>query len=349
MTPLPLAIAAALLLPGAALAQSGGGAVPPYVPPERAAPPVRDQPGDSDPYTRAARPERNHEAQVAAFGPAYRAHGSPRLAVYWNRQLSEALTQWYSESRLVRTDSTEGGVSGDLNLQQQGGRQSVLEYQMRLPDAVGQRPQLNENWEWRFQDGFIEPFLAAGARLVDRETIIRLTAIGQRGIDQPVIEAKALSGMADLLIEVLVAPQGQSSTGYELRARIIDVRDGRILGYVNSRRLKSWQRSPQYYASEHGIDLPDEDDEGFGPERTDKRYRATEHGFVRQRKPPKVEEIGQSLAEAVMDSLLAHWGAGTGPARIPPGGEPTPTRGTGPDGRSTIGPGQPLPPPARGN
>ena len=305
---LPLALAAALLGTSAAQAQTGG-AVPPYQPPEKVAPPVRDQTGNDDAFDRPQRadPFAPQTDTIAQFAGAYQGNGRPRLAFYWNRQLTDTLNQWYSDTRIVNSTKSDGSMSGDITLNQSNNSQNTIEIQRRSPDER-RRPQPTETWEWEFQDGFLGPFLQAGATVLDRTAIIRITGADLAKSDDLTIETKALQGMADLLVEVLVTPSGQATTGYELRARILDVRTGRIVAYVSSRGLKEWNAPKQYEVSSHGIDLPDEDDDSFGPESTDRRFKADSHGFHRSRKPPKLRLVSQNLAYNVMQGMMNQWG-----------------------------------------
>lgn len=311
--PLALLTALGLLLPAVAGAQTVGAKVPPYQAPAKVAPPVRD--GGEALDTAAARPNpfKPQEEVIARFRDAYAQGGRPRLAVWWNRQLSDTLAQWYSETRTVTADKTRNSAEGDLTLKQSGGRQSVTETQRRTGDAA-ERPARDETWEWEFQDGFLAPFLQADAQMVDRTMITRIMGAGAEEIDPKTVEVMAMQTMADVMVEVLVADSALSTTGYELRARILDVRSGRILAVVNSRSLKEWQKTDKATASASGFELPDEDDESFGPERADQRYKATASGFERKRKPPKLAVIAHNLATNVMSAMLPRLEGGAVPA-----------------------------------
>lgn len=304
--------ACAAILPLAAQAQSGG--VPAYEPP----PPVSVQ-RDGEVVAPRAAPAggeafRQRADLVANFTSAYQRNGRPRLALYWNRQLSDTLSEWYSDVRVVgRSDTTnnisgnlnlKGGLSGDAALNQTGSSESTLEVQRRIHDA--QRAQPSESFEWEFQDGYLAPFLEAGASVLDRTAIIRLTGADMVGSSASTVEVRALQGKADYLMEILGAPNGQSSVGYELRARILEVSTGRIVAYVNSRGLKEWNPEKEIVATSRGFQLPDEDDETFGPVGED-RFKATGSGFERRRKPPKLQKIAQNLAYNVMESLMRQW------------------------------------------
>ncbi len=310
-TPLSVLLAAALLLPAAAIGQTVGGTVPPYQAPAKVAPPVRDgQIPESAPRPDPFKPR---DELVQNFAGAYDRGGRPRLAFYWNRQLTDTLAQWYSDSRVVTSGKTTNATEGDLTLKQSGSSQNTVETQRRTMTDSPRRP-LAETWEWEFQDGFLAPFLQANAVVVDRTAILRIMGAGAEEIEPRTVEIMALQNMADLLVEVLVAASPQATTGYELRARILDVRTGRIVAMVNSRGLREWQRQDRAVATSHGFDLPDDDDEGFGPERADQRYKATSSGFERRRKPPKPNVIAQNLAYNVMTGMIPRLESGPPPA-----------------------------------
>jgi hypothetical protein len=254
---------------------------------------------------------------VQDFAAAYQRAGKPKLALYWNRELTDTLNEWYGNTRVVTTQSggaaqsgslDSSAASGSMKLQQSNTSQSTVELQRR-DSSQSERLRPSEGWEWQFNDGFLAPLLAAGATVVDRALIVRLTgAMSKGGTSEQTVETMALQGYADLLLEVLVTPQDRSRVGYELRVRILDVRTGRIVSYVNSRDLKEWNQPPSAIATAHGFELPDADDgdESFGPQ-GDSRYKATPDGIVRQRKPPKLDVISRNLAYNVMENLAKQW------------------------------------------
>ncbi|CUW40688.1 protein of unknown function [Magnetospirillum sp. XM-1] len=308
-----LAVSAlALLVPVMAEAQTVGPKVPPYQAPPKAAPAARDGAETLDAAIPRPDPFKPQEDVVARFKDSYAQGGRPRLAFWWNRQLSDTLAQWYSETRTVTADKSRNSTEGDLTLKQSGGKQSVTETQRRAGDSAERRPR-EETWEWEFQDGFLAPFLQADAQVVDRTMITRIMGAGAEEIDPKTVEVMAMQTMADLMVEVLVADSAQSTTGYELRARILDVKTGRVLAMVNSRALKEWQKTDKATATSKGFDLPDEDDESFGPERADQRYKATSTGFERKRKPPKLSLIAHNLATNVMSAMLPRLEGGAVP------------------------------------
>lgn len=301
-----LAVAAGTLLPAVAAAQSAGNGVPAYEPPAPVGPPARDgQVMEKVKKADAAFGEQT--GVVAGFAQAYASHGKPRLALYWNRQLSEALSDWYSDVRVVNRSETNSTMSGEFNLNQSGANQNTLEIERRVQDT--RRGVTSESFEWEFQDAFLAPFLEAGATVVDRAAMVRLTGADMPTTGEKTIEVRALQGKADYLLEILVAPNWRSSTGYELRTRILDVKTGAIVAMVNSKNLKEWNPEKPVLATDKGFVDPNDDDdqdEAFGPQGEDK-YRATATGFQKRRKPPKLAKIAQNLAYNTMNGLMRQW------------------------------------------
>jgi hypothetical protein len=312
-----LLVSSLCLAPALAGAQTIGGAVPPYEPPPQYQAPQPKQDGATiTPFPSTPVQRENafaaRDQVVRDFSAAYKKAKNPKIAIFWNRELTDTLDEWYGTSRTVITQNGQGSVSGNfgsnnLNLNGSSNSQTSIEQQYRTGND--QRPQFSESREWQFQDGFLGPFLKAGAYVVDRAAIVRLTGVNAGGMNGKAIETKAISGMADILIEVLAANQAQSRSGYELRARVLETKTGRILGYVNSRGLKEWNEQPAAMATSRGFILPDDDDddETFGPSPGQERYRATSQGFKATRKPPKLDVVAQNLAYNVMDSLMGQW------------------------------------------
>lgn len=300
------ALALAALLPVTVSAQSVGGAVPPYEPPPPAAAPQRD----GEVMERAKRTSDaafGQKSDMAAdFAAAYARNGKPKLALFWNRQLSDTLNEWYSDVRIVNRTDTNSTMSGELTLNQSGSQQNTTAIEKRVTDP--RRVSTSESFEWEFQDGFLAPFLEAGVTVLDRAAIMRLTGVDMAGTGERSVETRALQGKADYLMEVLVSPNQRSTVGYELRARILDVRTGAIVAMVNSKNLKEWNPEKQVLATDRGFVDPNDfdDDDSFGPE-GEQKFAASSTGFHARRKPPKLSKIAGNLAHNTMTGLMRQW------------------------------------------
>lgn len=309
------ALALGLLVPAPqpALAQQAGGDIPPLAERPIAPEPVRDgermRKGSGNDIERAALAN----DLIERFRAGYERHGRPRLALYWNRQLGDAVDEWYGHERTVFSGGGNLDMKGDLNVGASAGGEWTIEHQKRVAAAAARGAPGGETWEWEFQNGFVGAMLKANAIVLDRTAINRFTAAsdGQRG-GARMVEARALQGMADLMVEVLVASSSKSTTGYELNARVLDTRTGQIVAMVNSRNMAGWGApQDQYLADRHGFSriYDDEDDDMVEPNDTRERYTADGQGFHRKRKPPKLHKIAERLAYNVMDGLASAWSA----------------------------------------
>lgn len=305
---LPLAVVLVASAAGPAVAQTVGSSVPPVSASPEYTPPVREnQPPLSSSKNDSFAAKAANSEIVSRFRSAYQVQRRPRLAIYWNQQLENTLAEWYGDERLVINRTDGFGLTGDTNEKGTASGSTIIQSQRRVSTGSG-RAQPSESWTWEFQDGFLAPLLEAGAVVVDRTAIIRFTAAkggGDSGMQT--VEATALQGMADYLVEVLVAAQSQATTGFELHARVIDTRTGQVLSQVNSRSMAGWEARDEYTANEHGYSTPDEDDQKFGPEDETRRYKAGSRGYVRQHKPPKLRLVAQQLSNNVMNGMIAGW------------------------------------------
>jgi len=236
-----------------------------------------------------ATPGQQNMAAVSAFRAAYARKKSPRMVVFWNRQLTDSLSTSYEAWSRVsladgrfsdRTDYYDGttSVSGRAaELEVRSGRTASTADGAR---GVG----LPERADWRAAQGFNRTMLQGGARLIDRTLIMRSTALRSANRDDAQsIEMSALTGKADLLVEVLQTPDESAPSGYTFRVDVKDIRSGTLLATVVTQ----------------GVPAPS------GPG----RWVAGPNGYQRERPlPPTVDQVGARVAAEVMQALVANWG-----------------------------------------
>lgn len=229
-------------------------------------------------------------ATASAFRSAYARKKSPRMVIFWNRQLTDSLSTSYEEwSRYTLTD----GRMVDKTLYDDGsttvaGR--AVEAELRsgrsATAADGARGGgLAERADWKAAQGFNRTMLSGGARLIDRTLIMRSTALN-KGVDRgdaQSVEMSALIGKADLLVEVLQTPDDSAPSGYTFRVDVKDIRSGTLLATVVTQGVPS----------------------AGGPG----RWVAGPNGYQRERPlPPTVDQVGARVATEVMQALVANWG-----------------------------------------
>jgi hypothetical protein len=276
--------------PEPAIAQVGGvppvpaDVAPPGPPASEGRPPVRVLAPPPAPDLRA-----EVEAAVGRFQVVYARRGAPRLGLFWNRDLGDQLTRWETRRRHVVTGR------GDAEVQEPGkeaGRTAasseITASDQRLgPEARRRGP--GERLEWELQDGFLDPLLRAGVRVVDRATIIRIVGVREASRGRPgesqepqSVELLALQGFADILLEILLAPAPETDDGIELRAVAKEIATGTIVTQVSTRTMRRLVRT--------------------GPQ-----YVATPRGFEPRPVPTILQDLTTQLALALMDSLAVQW------------------------------------------
>lgn len=250
---------------------------------------------DNLPEVLAAPPRANaatqgNTATVSAFRSAYARKKSPRMVIFWNRQLTDSLSTSYEEwSRFTLTDGRavdktyydDGStlVAGRaVNAEMRSGRTATAADGARMAG-------LAERADWKAAQGFNRTMLAGGSRLIDRTLIMRSTALG-KGVDRSdaqSVEMSALVGKADLLVEVLQTPDDSAPSGYTFRVDVKDIRSGTLLATVVT--------------------------QGIPPSGGPGRWVAGPNGYQRERPlPPTVDQVGARVATEVMQALVANWG-----------------------------------------
>ncbi|MDI9239676.1 hypothetical protein QLQ15_12250 [Lysobacter sp. LF1] len=230
-------------------------------------------------------------ADADAFRAAYRKAGSPRMVVYWNRDLSDAVTTQYDH--VAQATHVEGGaavaqLSDDgRTLTQDAGAASVttLRSGERRIDDNGSRQQLPEHTDWPLMTAFNARLQGAGAQLVDRTVALRAHAADQSAEqrkDTQTLELKALQGKAELLVEVLQTHDASSPFGVMFRVEVKRVATGELLASLVS--------------------------DGKAPKPAPGRFVAGGKGYVREAAPEQtLAQAGDVVANATMTALTRHW------------------------------------------
>lgn len=245
------------------------------------------------------------------FRRAYQKAHKPRMAFYFNRQLSARVTEWVEPIRGVRRTGYETtyGQRGTLKSDSYDSRSNEL----NVPDRARPHPG-GEAWTWEFEDSVINKFLATGAKVIDRSMMMRVTA-AQKGVgdtpdarpDVHKLETDALLGKADILVELLVTPRPTVKWGYEFRAVAKEVRSGEILASCSS---TSWYRGRQ---ADKRFRVSDQGYTGSGGTyqskhplvRESRDYVATKDGYVIEKTTefPTLNQVTTKLVSDLMDRL----------------------------------------------
>lgn len=249
---------------------------------------------EGQPSVMQAPPRAPEQAMVAAqqFGAAYSRAGSPRITTFWNRSFGDEVTSNYKEvteyderkdSDEIESEERTAGPAGDLRLRDRSaservtGRRSVGDER----DTTKRNTLVDEPVDWDVENAFNATLAASGARMIDRSAIMRTQgeADGADGrANVQAIETRAITGKADLLVEVLQANDGG---GIAFRVVVLDVRNAQILANFVTDGVPP---TPQL------------------------GYVAGPNGFERARAPvPGPSDIGRQLAVETMQALARRW------------------------------------------
>jgi hypothetical protein len=160
---------------------------------------------------------------LQTFADAYARAGRPRIALWWNRVLSD---RHADDTRQV--DRMTAELSADrrrASIEASSGREARSE---PLRSA-----RLAERDLFQVETEFTRRLLDAGVRVIDRATLLRLTAAHKSGLadlDRQQLEIQALIGHADYFLEVLLSPDESAPLGLGFRTDLKTVQGGQVLG-----------------------------------------------------------------------------------------------------------------------
>lgn len=256
----------------------------------------------------AWRSETPSAATREAFRRAYRRAGSPRLAVFWNRAFDDHLRETEAAGKVVveRNLAARNEKSGKPSTTREKEKWTISVENRRNSS----RPQpLSEIATFKFQSGFLQPLMEAGAKVIDRAAIMRLTE-ARRALDDPaggvtdqrLVETVALMDRADLLIRIALSPSDKSPTGAFFDVSILEVKSGRIVArFFNDATFEQGRKS---WAAVRGgyIRITKGNNAAFANE-GEGSWTAVRGGYVREDRDIDLERMGRVLAAQTMDAL----------------------------------------------
>jgi len=230
------------------------------------------------------------------YNRLYTAQGKPRIAIFLNRELSDEVRQWATQHKLTTAGSGELVAGGADFVTAQaggvGGKGNQTIYEQEYVDENRQTILTKSNL-WEIEQGFTQPFLDAGTSLVDRATIMRLSAASQKNADNSdvlvspkLIEIRSLEKYADIFIELLVMEDPGLPIGFYMKASAKEVKTGKILVQVNT---LSWNWDELLKKGEIVVAVAD----GY-------EFQETQESI-------SLDAASSILATDVMDELCSRW------------------------------------------
>lgn len=230
--------------------------------------PMMVDPGLSD---KAAQTQR--QSSLSLFKQQYMKAGRPRMAIYFNRELSDEVEEWKTP---IRVETALVNSKGELV-------QAETSVHYRADNDNRRGSTTSSDMSWAFEDGFYNAFAQQGTRLVDRRMMLRLAAAkrpenAKAMVARQHVEMSALRDHADLLVELLVQRNPSAPSGYNFRAQATNVKTAQVVAMVNASEIDPLQG----------------------------RFVAGQNGYERAKMSGTSEEIklvGRQVAEELMKAL----------------------------------------------
>ncbi len=234
---------------------------------------------------------------LKSFRDSYKAAGTPRIMILWHRELSDRLS---SLNKAVVTVTSTGEAPRD-NFQREIKAEwddgSAKPWLLMAPSLAAE-----------FASGFQATLQSADARLIDRNTVMRLVALDKKGaevekevkwLDSQAVEMAALVKYADYFMTINFLPDPAADGGLQPHVQIVKAATGEIAADVVPRKLyKSDPSDAKWVETEHGFQkVPNN--------RRDAHWKADERGIVKEIDRINSVEEGELVGLAVMEAFAS--------------------------------------------
>lgn len=245
--------------------------------------------GTPEVLTPAPRAPNMRPGQEARSAEEYRAAGSPRIVVFWNRELSDRIANDYDVVVMERSEAAEGTAAAVSRngRSAEGSRVTTYDREARVGrrevDDDQREGLMDEDREWQFLESFQGRLQSYGLVLVDRSLAMRAVAAAENGpTDKQTAEMRGIAGLADLMMTVTQTPAPDAPLGIRFKIAVTNVNDGRMITTLVA--------------------------DGEGPPRGPGRFVAGTNGFEREQAPGiNAAQAGSNLASELLLRLVGKW------------------------------------------
>lgn len=214
-------------------------------------------------------------AQEAKSAEDYRRAGSPRIVVFWNRELSDRIVNDYDAVVRDRAEATAAPGVATFDREVRVGR--------RETDDDRRAGLLPEDAEWELLEAFQSRLQANGLVLVDRTLAMRaLAATEGAPSEKQTVEMRGIAKLADLMMTVTQTVAPDAPLGVRFKVTVTNLKDGRMVTTLVA--------------------------DGEGPRGGPGRFVAGANGFEREQAPGiGPARAGTNLASDLMLRLAGKW------------------------------------------
>lgn len=224
--------------------------------------------------------------EIEGFARRYKAHHSPRIVLFWNRELSDKVQQHKVQTETTEsadrygetetTDTTHSGTGQNQLRELDGFRKNfTVKKTEETVEDDNHRQGLNEKTEFILRRAVMDKLGAAGVRFIDRSLMIRTTAARQGSDNAQAAETHGVLSQADWIMEVLIVPDPQAPLGVGFRVALKNPRTSTLLS--------------EFYST------------GRPVIRQNRRFVAVHGGF--EREPPRKANL-DDIADALANEIL---------------------------------------------
>lgn len=223
------------------------------------------------------------EAAISRFRARYQAAKAPALALFWNRELTDAIAQravhrsTTSSSRSESVTNVAGMGEGRVETQSQATATTL-----RAVDVLddNHHPVLDARADALLKSAFLDVLQRGGVRIVDRALMVRAAATAApAGVDAQINEMRGLADRAAWLLEVVPVADDRAPLGHAFRVAVKDVAQGTVIAEFYTQAVPP-ARAPTGLVAMNGV------------------------GFVRAPAPePSVGDVGRTLGVEVLERL----------------------------------------------
>ena len=252
-----------------------------------AAEPVCAQFRADQPPVLTARPDTPTDDSAAimeSFKQKYVAARSPRIALFWNRELTDHLARQALETSSTTSNKSESdSASGDATSKSAEKREQAAATTVKSQSSIddNQRESLDARSDALLRSAFLETMRQGGVRFIDRNLMVRSSAAGEKtAIDDQLNEMKALQHQADWLMQVVLVRDQRAPLGFSYRVSVEDVGSQALITELFTPAAPPPRAPGPYVAVNGGA------------------------GFVRDPPPPiTIREVGFTLGLQIMNQL----------------------------------------------
>jgi hypothetical protein len=190
---------------------------------------------------------------INEFSKLYKKAHSPKIVLFWNMMLTDSV----KDSQNTVNISGNSKISGGSKTAEDSKFSVTKSESKGQTDINGKRnTTLPERDMWKVQTVFMNTMRDAGVRFIDRNSILRTTALKENTDNISELETKALLNKANLYMEVLLTRDEPAPIGWGFKVSLRDLNTGEELSsiYTQAQPVNVKVSNSQYHATDNGFE-----------------------------------------------------------------------------------------------